>query len=499
MTPSAHILETVRIRKEYPGTVALRNISLRFDGGKIHALLGKNGAGKSTLVKIFAGAVRQDAGEILVNGKPIDLRSPRDALRQGIAAVHQELSLVPELTVAENILLGRLPKRKGGGGLIIDWDETFSRARKILDTLGVAIDVRTRAADLGVAQQQSVEIAKAMSYDPSVLMLDEPTSALAHHETERLFGLLRTLAGRGVVLLYITHRLEEIHRIADTVTVLRNGELIGTIGIADATPAAIVQMMFGEVVTKTRPPDVLLHRKPVMEVRTLTRKNAFEHVTFTLHAGEILGIAGLLGSGRTELLRSLFGADPHDSGDLLLDGAVVRPSNPIQMKSFGVVLSPENRKEEGLIQMLSTRANVCLASLSRISRGGFTTRAREQKVVDRNIREVDIKVSDAEAAVSTLSGGNQQKVVVAKWLNTTPRIMLLDEPTRGIDIQAKQQMFQLIRDLSGRGISCIVVSSELEELMDICHRVLIMKRGKIAGEMFPYQSTLEDLFAVCMQ
>lgn len=499
MTPSAHILETVGLRKEYPGTVALHDVSLRFEGGKIHALLGKNGAGKSTLVKIFAGAVKQDAGEILVNGKPIDLRSPRDALRQGIAAVHQELSLVPELTVAENILLGRLPKRKRSGGLMINWDETYARARSILDTLGVTIDVRRRASDLGIAQQQGVEIAKAMSYQPSVLMLDEPTSALAHHEAGRLFDLLRTLAARGVVLLYITHRLEEIHRIADTVTVLRNGELIGTIGIADATPGAIVQMMFGGAVTKTRPPDVLALRTPVMEVRSLTRKNAFENVTFTLHAGEILGVAGLLGSGRTELLRSLFGADPHDAGDLLVNGMVVRPSNPIQMKSFGVVLSPENRKEEGLIQMLSTRANVCLASLSRISRRGFTTRGRERKVVDRNIREVDINVPDAEAAVSTLSGGNQQKVVVAKWLNTTPRIMLLDEPTRGIDIQAKQQVFQLIRDLSSRGISCIVVSSELEELMDICHRVLIMKRGRIVGELLPHQSTLEELFAVCMQ
>jgi len=499
MKPSTHILETVSLRKEYPGTVALCDVSLKFNGGKIHALLGKNGAGKSTLVKIFAGAVQQDAGRILLNGIPIDLRSPRDALRQGIAAVHQELSLVPALSVAENILLGRLPKRKRGGGLIIDWDETFARAQNILDTLGVTIDVRTRAGELGVAQQQSVEIAKAMSYDPAVLMLDEPTSALAHHEAERLFDLLRTLAGRGVIMLYITHRLEEIHKIADTVTVLRNGELIGTIGIGEATPATIVQMMFGEAVQKTRPPNVRAHRDPIMEVRSLTRTNTFEEITFTLHKGEILGIAGLLGSGRTELLRSLFGADPHDSGDLLLDGAVVSPSSPVQMKSLGIVLSPENRKEQGLIQMLSTRANVCLASLSRISRGGFTTRARERAVVDRNIREIDITVPDTEAAVSTLSGGNQQKVVVAKWLNTKPRIMLLDEPTRGIDIQAKQQMFQLIRDLSDRGISCIVVSSELEELMDICHRILIMKMGRIAGEMLPHHSTLKELFALCMQ
>ena len=496
MGAAAYNLETVRLRKEYPGTVALRDVSLKFDGGRIHALLGKNGAGKTTLVKLFAGAVEPTSGTILVNGTPVHFHSPREALDQGIATVHQELSIIPELTVAENILLGRLSEKRIG---LIDWKASFQRAEAVLSDLGMSIDVHAKAGPLGVAQQQMLEIAKAMSYSPAVLMLDEPTSALAHHETDRLFGLLRTLAAKGVVLLYITHRLEEIHKIADTVTVLRNGEVVGTIGIGEATPVRIVQMMFGEVVQKYRPPELTFRQNPVLEVKEFSRTGAFEDVTFTLLKGEVLGIAGLLGSGRTELLRALFGADHHDSGSVTLCGQKVSPSSPKQMKQMGIVLAPENRKEEGLVQMLSTRVNICLSSLDRISSLGFTTAARERTIALRNAQEIDIKVSSFDAAISALSGGNQQKVVIAKWLNTEPRVILLDEPTRGIDIQAKQQMFHIIWELSAKGISSIVVSSELEELMEVCHRILIMKRGKIIGELLPHQSTLEQLLTVCME
>jgi ABC-type sugar transport system ATPase subunit len=475
--------------------VALNDISVMFEGGRIHALLGKNGAGKSTLIKILAGAVQPTSGTIFVNNTPIAFRSPREALSHGIVAVHQELSIIPELTVAENVLLGRLPKGSAG---FIDWQATVRRAKALLHDLGMDLDVRAKARTLGVAQQQMIEIAKAMSYSPAVLLLDEPTSALARHETERLFTLLRVLSSKGVVLLYITHRLEEIYRVADTVTVLRNGELVGTINITEATPAAVVQMMFGEVVQKTRPPEVVAQREPVLQVQHFSRHGFFEDVSFTLMAGEVLGIAGLLGSGRTELLRALFGADPHDSGTLVLGGALVSPSSPVQMRQLGVALAPENRKQEGLIQSLSTRANVCLASLSRIATLGFTTAKRERSVAARNVTEINIAVPSLEATVSVLSGGNQQKVVIAKWLNTQPRVILLDEPTRGIDIQAKQHIFQIIWHLSARGIGSIVVSSELEELMEVCHRVLIMKQGRMVGELLPHQSTLERLFALCM-
>lgn len=496
---ASRTLEIRRIRKEYPGTIALEDVSLRFDGGRVYALIGKNGAGKSTLVKILAGAIQPTAGELYVNDEAVRLDSPRDALRYGIAAVHQELSLVPELTVAENILLGRLPHRKGLAGLVIDWDATFALAEQVLQRLEVEIDVRQKASALGVAQQQIVEIAKAMSYEPAVLMLDEPTSALAQHETDHLFMLLRKLAAQGVVLIYITHRLQEIPRIADTVTVLRDGRVVGTLPIGQMSATTLVHMMFGEVVQNVRPPDLVAGREPVMKVSRLGRSGAFRDVSFTLHRGEILGIAGLLGSGRTELLRSLFGADPPDSGEVEVAGTVVRPRSPSEMTRLGLALVPEKRKEEGLVQILSTRANMCLASLGRISRRGVITRAMETAVSRRRAEEASISVPDLEAAVAALSGGNQQKVVLAKWLTNAPRVMLLDEPTRGIDVQAKQQIFQIIWDLSRRGMALLVVSSELEELLDVSHRILIMKKGTLAGEMDPSSGRLEQLFSACME
>ncbi len=498
MPVPANTLETVDIRKEYPGTVALDGVSLRFSGGEIHALIGKNGAGKSTLLKIFSGAVQPGSGSILLNGTPVRLHSPRDALAKGIAAVYQELSLIPGLTVAENIFLGRLPRRKGPARVFIDWADTFSRARALLENLGITMDVTRKASSLGVAQQQLVEIAKAMSHEPAVLMLDEPTSALAHHEAEHLFALLRQLLSRGVVLIYITHRLQEIKQIADTVSVLRNGRLVGTLPIGEASPQTVAHMMFGETVQKVIPRGLSAGTDTVMEVRNLSRRGAFADVSFAVRRGEILGIAGLLGSGRTELLRAVFGADPPDAGEVTLNGDTVRPATPRQMRRLGVALAPENRKDEGLVQILSTRLNTCLASLPRVARHGFTTRQRETAVTHRTIDDVSITVADVEAPVSSLSGGNQQKVVVGKWLNTEPRVMLFDEPTRGIDIQAKQQMFQLLWDLSGRGISSVVVSSELEELMDICHRILVMRKGAIVGEVLPQSATLEQLFALCL-
>ena len=499
MSTPAHSLETHFLRKEYPGTLALDDVGVSFVGGKIHALIGKNGAGKSTLVKIIAGATQPTRGTIFVDGSEVSLPSPRSALERGIVAVHQELSLVPELTIAENILLGRLPKKSGFGNSVIDWPRVFARAGEILSDLGIALNVRAKANTLGIAQQQVVEIAKAMSYEPSILILDEPTSALAHHETERLFDLLKRLKTRGVVLLYITHRLQELHEIADTVTALRNGALVGTIDIAQATPATIVQMMFGEVVQRSKPVDLIAPTEPFIEVRSFSRLGAFHDVNFMIHKGEVLGIAGLLGSGRTELLRAIFGADPPDQGELVMDGRSIRPISPEQMKEFGVAMTPENRKDQGLVQLLNTRINLCMSSLNHLSSHGWLSRTREQVLVDKNVRELDIKVADTEAPIAFLSGGNQQKVVVGKWLNINPRLMLFDEPTRGIDVQAKQQMFQIIWDMSKRGISCVVVSSELEELLDICHRILIMRGGHIIGDVRPAELSLESLFAACMK
>lgn len=491
-------LHAIALRKEYPGTVALDDVSVSFAGGQVHALLGKNGAGKSTLVKIFAGSVQPTSGKLLVDGRAVQLRSPAEAFRQGIATVYQELSLVPDLSIAENILLGRLPLRRTLGVTRIDWPAAYRQAQVLLDELETGLDARRIVRTLSLAQQQVVEIAKAMSFQPAVLMLDEPTSALARHETEHLFRLVRQLANKGVAILYITHRLQELHHIADTVTVLRDGRLAGVLPFKETPPQTIVAMMFGEVVPKGRPADLVPGLETLLEVRRLTQPGKFHDVSFVLRRGEVLGIAGMLGSGRTELLRAIFGAEPAASGEILVDGRTVTASDPPTMRAAGVGLTPENRKEEGLVLGLSTRANLFLASLGSMARHGFSSLRRERTTAAELIRQLEIKVADIEAPVEALSGGNQQKVVVGKWLNARPRVMLFDEPTRGIDLLAKQQIFQVMWDLSRRGLGCVFVSSELEELLEVCHRILILKDGTIAGEVRPEQVTPDELTVQCM-
>jgi ribose transport system ATP-binding protein len=493
------MLQAVNIRKEYPGTVALDGVCVTFESGRIHALIGKNGAGKSTLVKILAGAIQPTNGKVLVNGTEVKLRTPTDAFNNGIATVYQELSLVPHLTVAENILLGRLPMRKGFGGFVVDWPGVFAAAREVLDYMQVDLDVRKMARELSVAQQQIVEIAKAMSFKPSAIIFDEPTSALAQHETQNLFKLIKILADKNVAIIYITHRLGELFKIAQTVTVLRDGKYAGSIEMDDATPEKIVHMMFGEIVQKQRPADLKASDETVMQVHNLARQGCFENVNFKLHKGEILGIAGMLGSGRTELLKAIFGAESFDQGQIIIAGETVRFTTPVRMKKLGLAYTPEDRKEQGLIQILSTRANMCLAGLARISTRGFTTKKRERNIAGRLTKKLDIKSSNIEQVVSSLSGGNQQKVVVGNWLNTNPRVILFDEPTRGIDVRAKQQIFQIMWDLSRQGVACIFVSSELEELVEVCHRILVMKKGRIVNEVRPDRISPDQLFVLCME
>jgi ribose transport system ATP-binding protein len=488
-------LQTIRIRKEYPGTLALDDVSVQFEAGKVSALLGKNGAGKSTLVKILAGTTQPSSGEIHINGKPIQLNSATDSFAQGIATVYQELSLIPQLSVAENILLGRMPRKN----FMIDWKAARKRAREILAEMGVEIDVRKKISHLGVAQQQIVEIAKAMSFSPSVLMLDEPTSALAQHETLMLFKIVRRLAAKNVAIIYITHRLQELASIADTVTVLRDGKHVGTVNFKETTADEIVRMIFGSVMQKHRPDNVAASAQPLLEVKNLSRRDKLRDISFTLHRGEVLGIAGMLGSGRTELLRGIFGADPVDGGEIIFDGHRVSKISLRKMKRLGLGFTPENRKEQSLVLGRSVRTNLCLASLKSVAKNGFITQIAERKVAQRLIDQMAIKVANSGLPVASLSGGNQQKVVVGKWLNTQPRVMLFDEPTRGIDLQAKQQIFQIIWDLSRRGIGCIFVSSELEELLEVCHRILIMKNGSLVDEVRPDEISVEQLVVRCMR
>ncbi len=487
-------LETRNITKIYPGTVALKDFSARFEGGEVHALVGKNGSGKSTAVKIFAGAVPPTSGSLWIDGKETILPSPQDAFLKGIATVYQELSSVPSLTVGENILMGRLPKR----GAFIHWDTAFSQAQEILDSMGSRISARALVSELSVGQRQIVEIAKARSYHPSVIMLDEPTSALARTETENLFSAIKELKRHGVAILYVTHRLHELAQIADRVTVLRDGAQVGTVAISDASPAQIVQMMFGDVVHTIRPADLAVGSRTVLEVRRLSRGNAFHDVSFRLREGEILGIAGMLGSGRSELLRAVFGADRFDTGEVLVEGRLAVKPSPESMKRRGVAMTPENRKEEGLVQSLSTRENLCLANLERISRRGFIQRRTERQFVERQIRELEIKAPDVESPVATLSGGNQQKVVVGNWMNSSPKVVLFDEPSRGIDVNAKQQIFQIMWKLARGGISSIVVSTELEELLEVCHRIIVMRHGRVVQEVDPAAVSLGQLYTMAM-
>lgn len=485
--------------KDYPGTRALDDVSIDFEAGKVHALLGKNGAGKSTMIKIIAGATQPTQGQVLLEGQPVSLHSPQDAHAKGIATVYQELSLIPGLTVAENILFGRLPKHKGVLGAFIDWRSVRQQAQAILDRLGVDLPVDIKVSRLGVSQQQVVEIAKAMATDPKVLLLDEPTSALADHESQALFRLIRKLASQGVAVIYISHRLQELSQIVDTLSVLRDGQLIGTVPMAEATAHSIADMMFGRVQRRSRPDDLEVGQNVALQCDSLTRAGRFKDVSFKLHEGEILGIAGTVGAGRTSLLMSLFGAAPPDSGKLTLNGKTIRPTSPGVMKRAGLAFTPEDRKHQALVQLLSVRDNLCMASLGRMNPSGIVSHRKQQTIAQKNIEALQIKTSNMLNPVSSLSGGNQQKVVIGNWLNTQPRVVLFDEPTRGIDLEAKLQVFQIIWDLSRQGVASIVVSSELEELLDVCHRILIMNTGRLTGEVKPQDTNLSQLLARCME
>jgi ribose transport system ATP-binding protein len=491
-------LQTLALRKEYPGTVALDDVSVSLAGGQVHALVGKNGAGKSTLVKIVAGSMQPTSGRLLVDGREVRLGSPLDAFRAGIATVYQELSLVPSLTAAENILLGRLPQTRRFGVPRIDWPATIREAQRLLDEMGARLDARRPVSELSVAQQQVVEIAKAFSIRPSVLMLDEPTSALSKHETANLFKLVRQLARQGVAVLYITHRLQELADIADTVTVLRDGKLVGSLPMGQADAPTIVQMMFGKVTPKHRPSDLVPSAEPLLEVRGLARHGKFEDISFTVRRGEILGIAGMLGSGRTELLRAIFGAEPPDAGEVVIEGRRLRPRDPPAMRALGVALTPENRKEEGLVLGLGTRPNLFLASLCRMARWGVSSEARERQRAQELVQQLAIQTTNVDLPVASLSGGNQQKVVIGKWLNAEPRVVLFDEPTRGVDLVAKQQIFEVMWNMARRGLGCVFVSSELEELVEVCHRILILRDGKLAGEVNSEAIAADELAIRCM-
>lgn len=487
------VLETRNITKNYPGTVALNKVSVSFESGKVHALIGKNGSGKSTLVKIFSGAVDPSEGEVLLDGETMKFNDPRDAFAKGIATVYQELSLVPGLSVAENILIGRLPMK----GKLVDWKKTYSMAEELFEELNIDIPADEMVYNLSMWQCQMIEIAKAMSFKPKVLQLDEPTSALAQHEIQSLFKMIHELKKKDVIIIYVSHKLHELWQIADTCTVIRDGNYIGTVPMREISQKQVISMMFGEVEVRLRPKDLTVSDEIILEVKRLTRKPKFEDISFSLKKGEVLGIAGMLGSGRTELLKSIFGADGFDSGEIIFNGKAVKAPTPEKMKKAGLALTPEDRKFEGLNMVGTIKENLCYASLDLIAKGAFMRRDVEDDFVQRQVNDLQIKVTNVGDSITSLSGGNQQKVVVGNWLNTSPKVMFSDEPSRGIDVNAKQQIFQIIWEQSRRGVSSIMVSSELEELLEVCHRI-IMREGRFTGEVRPEELKIEDLYSLCM-
>ncbi|GAB4556236.1 MAG: sugar ABC transporter ATP-binding protein [Anaerolineae bacterium] len=495
----APTLALKNLTKKYPGVVALEDVSFTVDAGEVRVLLGKNGAGKSTTVKILSGAVRPDSGTIELDGVPVTINGTHDAYDKGLCTVYQELSLIPGLTVAENISMGRWAQTRWLGIPVIDRRQIKAIAQEALDQLEVQLDLNMPVSRLPIAQQQLVEIAKALSFDPRILLLDEPTSALTAHEVEVLHRVVRRLASQNRAIIYVTHRLQEIPRIATSVTVLRDGRFIGTIPVSEATPQQIATMMFGENFQRAKRERAPQVGETLLHVDNLTRKGILENISFELRAGEVVGIAGLMGSGRTELLRAIFGRDKIDSGEISVHGVRVTHPRPAKMKALGVAFTPEDRKRQGLVMPHSVKQNLTLASLHRISAAGITLPKRERELAREQIDAVSIKTLDMNMKVRTLSGGNQQKVVVGNWLNTLPKILMLDEPSRGIDLQAKEQIFNLIHTLADSGLAVLFVSSEIEEVLAIADRILIMAHGRITADIRADSISIEELFALVMK
>ena len=476
MSESAPVWELRHVSKAFPGVQAVADVSVSFARGEIHALVGENGSGKSTLVKMLAGVHRPDAGEILFQGHPLDITDPTAARLHGVAMIYQEFSLVSTLTVAENVFLGRLPRNATG---LVDWRTIREQAVQVLARLGIAVDPDAIVRSLSVAEQQLVEIAKAISSESNLLIMDEPTTALALAETRRLHELIRRLAERGRSILYISHRLNEIVGLADRVTVMKDGRLVGTRPAAEVSLTAIVRMMIGTDVKDHYPKEQHARPEPLLEVNDLRTASGVNGVSLTVHKGEVVGLGGMIGAGRTEIGRALFGADPATGGSMKLAGTPVKFKSPRDAVAAGVALIPENRKSEGLFFNFSGVPNVTVSRLAALLQGPLLSLHREQRLGREQFRELRIDPAAEWKSVRFLSGGNQQKIVIARWLFSRARLLILDEPTQGIDIGAKLEVYRLINALTARGLGVILISSDYPELLAMSDRVAIVREGRI--------------------
>ena len=474
------ILEMKNISKSFGATKALQGIDFKLEHGEIHALLGENGAGKSTLIKVLGGIHQPDTGSIEIEGKPVKISSVQDAQEAGIGIIHQEIVLVPYLTVTENIFLGREIKTRFGTKNMKLMNE---KAKKMTENLGLYIDVTTPVGELSIAQQQMVEIVKAISFNIRILVMDEPTSSLSDEEVEKLFVTMRKLVEQDVSIIYISHRMEELYAVTDRITVMRDGTYVGTVDTDKTNTDELVSMMVGRSLTNYYTRTYNDMKEEVLRVEGLTRKKVFQDVSFTVHSGEILGFSGLVGAGRSEIMQAIFGNDPYDSGTIYLNGEQVRFKNSQEAIKKGIAMVPEDRKKQGLTLINSVGFNITLASLDSVRNGIFLSELKRNDVISHHMKDLSIKAASKDIAVSSLSGGNQQKVVLAKWLATGPKLLILDEPTRGVDVGAKAEIYSIINDLAAQGMAIILISSELPEIINMCDNVCVVRSGRIVGRL----------------
>ncbi|WP_376791139.1 sugar ABC transporter ATP-binding protein [Thermoflexus sp.] len=490
------ILVLRNIYKAFPGVQALAGVSLDLYPGEVHALVGENGAGKSTLIKIAAGVYPPDAGEILFEGRPVRLEGPRHAAALGIAVIHQEPYLFPTLSVLENLFMGFQPRRGPLG--LVDWRAMVQRSESVFHELGISLPLDLPAGDLSAAQQQLLQIARALLQDARVLIMDEPTSSLSQKEVQTLFEIIRRLRDRGVGILYISHRLEEVFALADRVTVLRDGQWVGTYPIGEVTPEVLITRMVGRALTQLFPHTPHPPGKVLLRVCNLRRTGLFEGISFEVRSGEIVGMAGLVGAGRSEVAQAIFGVLPPEDGFIEVDGHRMVPRAPWEAMEAGLFYIPEDRHRQGIVASLSVRENLTLAILRRLTRFGLLD-LRAERALTRTYQErLRIRVADLDQPIATLSGGNQQKVVVARGLATQPRVLLLDEPTRGIDVGTKAEIHRLMDELAAQGMGILMISSELPEILGMSDRILVMRAGRLVGELRREEATQERIMALAM-
>ncbi|MBS3783314.1 MAG: sugar ABC transporter ATP-binding protein [Anaerolineae bacterium] len=491
MSDNGAFLQMKNISKAFPGVQALERVTFEVDCPEIHALVGENGAGKTTLMKILTGALHQDEGQITLRGETVAIRAPSDAQTLGISMIHQELSLIPYLTVGQNIYLGREPGARIAG--VIDWSTLYERAQQWLERLNLDVEARAEVQGLSIAQQQMVEVAKALSLDADLIVMDEPTSALTDRETDVLFEVMRSLREEGVSLIFISHRLGEVFEIADRVTVLRDGQLIGTTAIAETDEDEVVRMMVGRELGEMYPQAKGERQEIVLEAVNLSEGHELHGVDLTLHAGEILGVAGLVGAGRTAVAETLFGVRPAVTGEVRLNGERVRINSPGEAIKRGMGLVPEDRKQQGLFMNMTVRENIVISALDLVTRWGFLDASRARELASRFVERLDIRTPSLRQRARNLSGGNQQKVIIARWLTLKPQVLILDEPTRGIDVGAKAEIHALMSQLAQDGVGVLMISSELPEILGVSDRILVMHEGRIVGEFMRDEATQDEI------